>query len=160
MRNVGLICLKLRRSCAREQNSAPDVGPRTEMFYICFALSAQDMNFVYAARSVRQHRAVNQSDKALRRKRVPTAAHHSAVFRQDWESTSNFSFGSVAKGDSTNSQRLLSSCMCLTLCHCYKNLTSIQLKILDATHTFLLNFKWIQEGVLCSAFSYPGVLFW
>lgn len=111
------------------------------MFYMCFALSAQDMNFVYAAQSVSWLWAVNLSDKAVRSKRVPTAAHHSVLFRQDWESTLNFSFGSVVKDDSTNSQRLLSSCICLTLCHCYKNLTSIQLKILDATHTFLLNFK-------------------
>lgn len=80
MRNVGLICLKLQRSCAREQNSAPDVGPRTEMFYICFALSAQDMSFVYTARSVRQHRAVNQSDKALRRKRAPMQLAHHSLF--------------------------------------------------------------------------------
>lgn len=81
------------------------MGPRVEMFYKRFALSAQDMNFVYAAQSSSQRRAVNQSDKAVRSKRVPMAAHHSVVFRQDWESTLYFSFGSVVKGDSTNSQR-------------------------------------------------------
>lgn len=67
------------------------------MFYKLFALSAQDMNFVYAAQSSSQRRAVNQSDKAVRSKRVPMAAHHSVVFRQDWESTLHFSFGSVVK---------------------------------------------------------------